>query len=482
MMTTRLSVLFLLGLVLSSGQSMPGPGIPFPRRSSKNKKPDLADLDTLKGVLRKMTDTEMTVEADDKRIMTITRNATTKFLEREEPTKPDLIEPGDRVMVDASQDDHGRYTAVEVRVTKRGTPEDRARARVPVPSADDSQPAPESAKDSAKDSSKDKPKTEVASAPPQPVERPATEMAPPKPRDNPDDDRPKLARGKAAPRKSSDDDETTAKDDLKDDGKPIAPRKADDIASQRAAELERLRRADDPPSADRESRDEFIEKARDTAANFVETLPNYSVKQFTTRFQSDNPRVNWQPIDNVSTDVVYENGKENYKNIQVNGKAPKGKLEDSGTWSTGEFGTVLLDIFSPASAADFRPAGTSTIVNRTAKIYKFVVEQPTSHWRISTEGQSYFASYKGTMWIDKETFRVLRIEMQTRNMPKAFPLDMVESAVDYDFIRLGGVKSYLLPVHAENLACVRGTSTCSKNIIDFRNYRKFGAESTIIFK
>jgi hypothetical protein len=44
------------------------------------------------------------------------------------------------------------------------------------------------------------------------------------------------------------------------------------------------------------------------------------------------------------------------------------------------------------------------------------------------------------------------------------------------------MQQYLLPVHSENLSCQRGTSICSRNAIDFRNYKKFGSESTIILK
>ena len=65
-------------------------------------------------------------------------------------------------------------------------------------------------------------------------------------------------------------------------------------------------------------------------------------------------------------------------------------------------------------------------------------------------------------------------------VPEEFPLDAIESAVDYDFVRLGEGK-FLLPVHAENLACERGTPDCSRNAIDFRNYHKYGSESTITF-
>jgi hypothetical protein len=76
---------------------------------------------------------------------------------------------------------------------------------------------------------------------------------------------------------------------------------------------------------------------------------------------------------------------------------------------------------------------------------------------------------------------VLRIEMQSRNMPILFPFDTTESAVDYDFVRLAIPEPFLLPVDAEVLSCVRGSSNCSRNKIEFRNYRKFGSESSITF-
>ena len=40
--------------------------------------------------------------------------------------------------------------------------------------------------------------------------------------------------------------------------------------------------------------------------------------------------------------------------------------------------------------------------------------------------------------------------------------------------------SFLLPVHAESLGCERGTSNCSHNIIDFRNYHEFKSNIKIL--
>jgi hypothetical protein len=119
-------------------------------------------------------------------------------------------------------------------------------------------------------------------------------------------------------------------------------------------------------------------------------------------------------------------------------------------------------------------------VNRSAWRYDFSVEQENSHWHVYAAAESFKPQYTGSLWIDKETSRVLRIELSAHSMPKAFPLDTVESAVDYDFVPIGDAR-FLLPVHSEALSCERGTAICSRNVIDFRNYRKFSADTSVTF-
>ncbi len=70
--------------------------------------------------------------------------------------------------------------------------------------------------------------------------------------------------------------------------------------------------------------------------------------------------------------------------------------------------------------------------------------------------------------------------MEAVQLPKEFPLDKVESATDYQFVRIGD-REFLLPIHAEVLSCQRGSSNCSRNVIDFRNYHKYAGEATITF-
>ena len=228
--------------------------------------------------------------------------------------------------------------------------------------------------------------------------------------------------------------------------------------------------------------DPIIIKAKEAAAAFVGVLPNFFCRQLTTRYESDHPKDGWQAIDTISADLAYEDGHESYTNIKVGNKEQKGSMEDvGGSWSTGEFASLLDDLFDPYTAATFRKTGQDTISGRSATTFKFDVTREHSHWRVIMAAQLYYPAFRGTIWVDRETSRVLRLEMESRNMPLLFPLAKVEEAVDYDFVRLATPQPFLLPTVSEVLSCQQGSSHCSRNRIEFRNYRKFGAESGITF-
>jgi hypothetical protein len=226
----------------------------------------------------------------------------------------------------------------------------------------------------------------------------------------------------------------------------------------------------------------IIAKAREAVAAQTRSLPNYFCKEQIARFASTTRKTDWQALDVVSAAVVYENGRDEYRNVTVNGKPVNKRMEDlGGAWSTGEFGMIAAALFSSGTAAEFTRGANTSIAGHDAVVYDFEVAREHSQWHIQAPSQSVLAAYKGSVWLEKETAEVLRIEMQASTVPKEFPLDKVESAVDYEYVRLGEHR-FLLPVHAETLMCVRGTSDCSRNVIDFRNYRKYVGESTITFE
>ncbi len=221
------------------------------------------------------------------------------------------------------------------------------------------------------------------------------------------------------------------------------------------------------------SDDPVIGKARQAASAFTESLPKYLVKRITTRYQSDaaackpsslknghgcQSAESWRTIDIISADVTTENGKEAYTNIRLNGN-PAADLDKSGAWTEGEFSSTLWAILSPESDASFTGQRGVALEGRSAYRYDFSIDAAHSSWRLYVTATAYAPAYAGTIWIDKETSRVLRVEMSARNLPGSFPMTTVQSTVEYAFVKIAqedylfafAFRSHLLPAGGGHL-------------------------------
>src|SRR5579883_3174054 len=505
--SVRLSVWLLLAVGVAGAQVYPpggyppggypgggypypgrGTGIPMPggRTSKGQPKADAGQpLPNFRGKLKHMDDKTISLELGDNRVMDFKRTGKTKFFKNGDEVKNPDFKPGDQVSIEGPEEPGGYMTAVNVYWEKAGTPStataDASESPRHSPEQDKAAGAPDAWKDAPQaDSVKPAEAAPAAEAKPEA----SAEVLRPAAKDPEDPGRPVLRRGKpadpsreksaqipeqpeqAAPAAAARPVERASAAPTPVDGPPVMRRKGDE---------------DSVPFVNRPM-DEMIRKATDAALDFAEGLPAYVCQEMMARYQSESKPARFQALDVLTLNVVYENGKEDYRDLQINGRPTKKTLEESGgAWSTGEFGTVLIDLFHPATAADFRYQRDSRTAGINAKLYDFSVKRENSHWDVKVGSQSYAPAYKGSVWIDPQTGRVLRIEKEGYGFPSAFPVDHAESATDYQYVRLGDARQYLLPVHAENLMCQRGSDICSKIVIDFRNYHKYSGESTITF-
>jgi hypothetical protein len=400
-----------------------GPGIPVGHgrgKRSKDQKSAAPESRNYSGVIRKLDAMSFDLELEDTRFLIIRLSDTTP--------KPADLKIGAGVDVVATEDQEGNFQAVSIKPNSEIAKTINTNDQLPIQPEDRSGP------------------------PPTILMRSDSQTA-----DDNDPGRPKLQRGKPAGSASN-------------DSYPAPPADAQPVA---------LARVERPTPVD--SHRAFIEKARGVAATFLQGLPDYVCQEVATRYASETRVPNWNALDVISTDLVYEDGKESYRNLTIDGKPSKKPPDQSGAWSTGEFGTILAALFSPGTDASFRYAQDDTIADRPAYVYDFSVDRLRSNWTVHVPGQYIVSAYKGSVWIDKQSGHALRIEMQGKNIPQEFPLDSVESAVDYDYVSLGTPQKFLLPVRAEILSCQRGSSDCDRNVIEFRNYHKFTGQSTIQF-
>jgi hypothetical protein len=492
--------------------------------STQNAPKVYGPTETLTGSIQKISNSDLVLDGGDDQIILIQIQNGTKYLSTIDKVKASDFEPGDHVTVEATRDDNNHYYSKTITMNKKGTPEEKAAATQAANSSHSS-----GGSGSSDDSDPDRPRLhrtnadgvstdgQTSSAASTSAPSPAPVSAPVSSASDSDPDRPRMRR----PASDSSTPQTVARSNpsvASDDSGPPALRRsppansssdsssssapsggsrpslsADDVNGVTHPPAVPLSPSDiengnrDPSSTragqpNVDSGDQIIDQARAAAFSFSETLPNYVVKQLTNRYASNTAtrgRTSWQPLDIVTTDLVYEDGKERYTNVMVNGKATK-YIEQTGSWSEGEFASMLQAILAPATNADFRNQHSVTIVNRPAWRYDYTVSQPRSTWTLHTDGQTYRPSYTGSIWIDKATYRVLRIEIAARNLPRDFPIDTAESSIDYDFVMIGTQK-VLLPADADSLSCTRGSSDCTKNHTEFHNYKKYGADSSITF-
>jgi len=436
------------------------PGIHFPKRGEKKQKGQKeeknANRKTINGTLQTLGEKDLVLQTEDKRTVKFRLLAKTQFRDKEgEEMRDSLLKAGDQLAVEVDPADE--ETALRVVLVRAGSAAEKASVpepdRPPQPAGEavTTAPEPEGRPRITRDSAiVELPKP--VEAPPTIKRRPKGGESHPSSTNPPEEDTDVPVEAAKASRPTSN---TT---DV-----PIEPAKAP-RGTNNTTEI-----------------DPIIADAREAASTFTSSLPNFIVQQHTARFMSNSRPAQWQALDIVTAEVVCVDGKEEYRNVAINGKPTKRPVEETGSWSTGEFAQTLQDILSPWTAAAFKKNGEQRIFNRQAIVYDYTVKQPNSHWSIvAANKQSYNPPYKGSVWIDKETHRVLRIEQQTISMPPDFPFDKTESTLDYDFVKIES-GTFLLPVRSESLMCQRGSSTCSRNELNFRNYRKFSADSTVKF-
>lgn len=411
-----------------------GGGVGFPGRGSgrnrttRREQPQSGTTEVASGVVRKVDADSFELEAEDTRFLII------QFSDA--VPKPANFRVGDGLDVTANMDSDGMFHLVSMTPNQKIAEQiNEADALAPLPGLP----------------GQEEPRT---GPPPTILERP--DPAP----DPGDSGPPVLKRGKPVQQASA-----TLPDPSETDAPP---------ARTQAAQS-------NPPVAYGNPHMVLIEQARDAAARFLEGLPNYVCEEQTTRYVSETRQPSWNAVDIVSAELVYDDHQESYRNLQINGRATKKSPEDSGAWSTGEFGTILANLFAPQSATEFKYVQGDTIEHRSASIFDFKVKRVRSNWKIWVPGQYVVPQYKGSVWIDNKTAQVLRIEMQAKEIPEEFPEISVETAVDYDTVSLGSEDRFLLPVHAEALSCWRNSNECQRNVIEFRNYHKFEGESIIKF-
>jgi hypothetical protein len=229
--------------------------------------------------------------------------------------------------------------------------------------------------------------------------------------------------------------------------------------------------------------DPFIEETRRVVRDYLDELPDFICQEDIQRYFDYDGSGAWEKADTLVYELTYNRKKESYRPINSVGRPVTRALEDvKGAYSTGDFASGLASLFDSETKTIFKPAGKETLGKRQTILYDFRVPKESSKLVLKAEGSApMVVGYSGTVWIDAETKKVLRIDQALDDLPASNPVTHSESSVDYDFIKLRGLDiDFLLPTRAEFIIANRRQKHYFRNIIHFKFYRKFETDVKII--
>jgi hypothetical protein len=209
-------------------------------------------------------------------------------------------------------------------------------------------------------------------------------------------------------------------------------------------------------------------------------LPDFICTQVTRRYMGDAKQGILDRPEVVMIRLSFFDQREEYKVISVNGRPSALTMDQlGGATSRGEFGTQLKVLFAPVSRASFAWKRWATLRNHRMHVYSYRIPRAHSQWRVKFEKRDSAAiGYRGLLYVDKDTEMVAKITGEAEDVPATVPILQALTELDYDFVTINE-KEHLLPLRsATHLRTARFQSRIE---VEFREYRKFGSESTISF-
>jgi len=239
------------------------------------------------------------------------------------------------------------------------------------------------------------------------------------------------------------------------------------------------------PEPSEAEKKEVLRQTREWALNYVKSLPDFLCLERTDRsvdhHYQPGTEGSWSHEDTVEEKLTFFDHQEKYELYMHNDTAVVNKASDSlgGARSTGEWASLLGEIFEPSTETSFRWVAWKSVRGKVAYEYQYVVDKENSHETISHGAtEKIVAGFRGSIFIQKDANVVLRVTV-IPDIPPSFPVQDVNQIVDYDYQPIGTQK-FLLPY--KSTVTMRDGRLGSRNDIQWLLYRKYSADTTLTFE
>lgn len=238
-------------------------------------------------------------------------------------------------------------------------------------------------------------------------------------------------------------------------------------------------------NADVPDRADLIARMREAAVHYSDRLQDFICTQITRRSaDTTGSGEHWKPLEVQELELSYVAHKENYVFLKVDGKSvePEKRIKRGYAKSRGEFGSILRMIFDPKVNANFTWDHEETRNGNRLCVFRYQVRQAASTWVMTFDSDRLKVGHDGFVYADCESGSLARIQIEAE--PASLTRNGQQIAMEAQLnLRyrptLIGANEFLLPESAEEIS--RNGNTLTKAEIQFRDYRKFQADSKITF-
>ncbi len=232
-----------------------------------------------------------------------------------------------------------------------------------------------------------------------------------------------------------------------------------------------------------EQQRQILDGIREYALNYTQSLPNFLCNQVTHRNVDPSGTGNsFREVDKLQEQLTYFEHHESYKVIAINNQMVNNKdhMKLGGAISEGEFGSMMYEIFAPESETEFEFDHVGTWDGHRVNEFRYHIPKERSHYSITDENiqRTIIAGYHGLVYAWADTSAVVRITLQTEEIPRDFPIQDVNVDLRYDIAKISD-QPYMVPVKWDMHS--RDGKSQVWNWAEFVLYRKFETSSTLKF-
>jgi hypothetical protein len=208
--------------------------------------------------------------------------------------------------------------------------------------------------------------------------------------------------------------------------------------------------------------------------------PNYTCLETIERSKRSGRGRKFQLVDALHLEVAVVEGKElfswpgerEFKERDLRELAPTGAI------GNGSFALHARSVFLSSSPL-ITYAGEEQMDGRTVARYDYSVPQFRSGYRLTMGNLSGITGYRGSFWSDRETFDLMRLDVEAVDIPPVLPLRSARDSMRYERVPIGET-TFLLPKSSEMVMEDFGGGA-SRNAIHFSRCRQYAGESTLSF-